>query len=303
MAIVIAILLALILVALISSNKDAATGVMSFIQIALAASMMLAIWGIVLGYMYWAYLSEEEHGWFQIILTVGFAIAPPVIMYMARKDIVSEYKFSKKSFFKKLSLYLLFAIAFWILAVLADETRKNFPFMGTALLIAGLLITGNILLTRTFKHPTRWKLIWFGSGEPFEIAETEFNLFEEKEKKRREEFEKSSKNLSDNERNLIEEKFKSELNKAVEKRFETQEELEKMQYKEDAVLTFFWYLFIFGCFSLISIFWDFAFPYVLDFKLINGQSWLATTALAGFIFFTVVGIYASIDKYIINSNN
>ena len=125
MAIVIAILLAMILVAMVSSNKDAATGVMSFIQIALAASMMLAIWGIVLGYMYWAYLSEEEHGWFQIILTVGLAIAPPVIMYMARKDIVSEYKFSKKSFFKNSSCRVQKTFLFFFLPSRRGGDRRH----------------------------------------------------------------------------------------------------------------------------------------------------------------------------------
>ena len=303
MEIVIAILLAMILVAMVSSNKDAATGVMGFINIALAALMMLAIWGIVLGYSYWAYISEDDHGWFQIILTVAVAITPPAIIFMARKDIVKEYKSSKKSFFKKLSLYLLYAIGMWILAVLGDQTRKNFPFMGTALLIAGLLITGNILLTRTFKHPTHWKLIWFSSGEPFEIAEKEFQIFEKKEKMRWAEFEKKSPNISEEDKNLEKEKFSVIMNKAVATRFEVQEELEKKEYKEDTVLTIFWWFFVFICFGLISIFWDFAFPFVLAFGFVNGHSWLATIILTGLIVSTVVGVYTFVDEFIIKNND
>jgi hypothetical protein len=80
-------------------------------------------------------------------------------------------------------------------------------------------------------------------------------------------------------------------------------ELEKKEYKEDTVLTIFWWFFVFISFSLISTFWDFAFPFVLAFGFVNGHSWLATIILAGLILSMVVGIYALIDEFIIKNKD
>lgn len=63
MEIVIAILLALILVAMVSTNKDAAQGVGRVIRIGIFLFFIGLAWVILIGYSVFYYFSYTEQGW------------------------------------------------------------------------------------------------------------------------------------------------------------------------------------------------------------------------------------------------
>ena len=85
---VIAILLGLILVAMVSSNQAAAAGVWTVVRFVLWGIVLLAGWGVLIGYSVWFYATYPPSvEWTQIIGVACAVIFPPILLWFSRKEI------------------------------------------------------------------------------------------------------------------------------------------------------------------------------------------------------------------------
>jgi len=81
MEIVIAILLALILIALVSGNKDAANSVGKVIRIGLFLFLISLSWFILIGYSIFYFFSYTDKGWYSALGIVALVIIPPLFAW------------------------------------------------------------------------------------------------------------------------------------------------------------------------------------------------------------------------------
>ena len=280
---IVAILLALILVAMISSNKDARFGVQSFLTILIALLLILAIWMTFAAWnLYFFFENDDsEKTWYFKALSITFSIlTPPILLWINKNYLLKLFKNEKKKFFKLLSFFLIGVIGFNSLLLLFHIIKKEAPFFGWALLISASLVTGLILLERTFKRPYNWKSIWFGNDDPYEIASKEYDLFEDDLARRKEAIENARQTLSIEEQDEINERFSEERRNAINKKFALEEKLIKDSDK-NYILYIFWWSIIFLVFGFLGYVWDYVLALVMEFEFIKGRVWLACVIIVG----------------------
>lgn len=96
MEIVIAILLALILIALVSGNKDAANSVGKVIRIGLFLFLISLSWFILIGYSIFYFFSYTDKGWYSGLGIVALVIIPPLFAWGSKNDIKALFKQSER---------------------------------------------------------------------------------------------------------------------------------------------------------------------------------------------------------------
>jgi hypothetical protein len=216
---------------------------------------------------------------------------------MNKNYLLKLFKTEKKKFFKHLCLVLIGIICFYALLLLFDTIKKEAPFFGWALLISASLVTGLILLERTFKRPYNWKSIWFGNEDPYEIASKEYDLFEDDLAKRKEAIENTWESLSIEEQEEINDRFSDERRSAIDKKFALEEKLIKDSEK-NYVLYIFWLSISSLVFGFLGYVWDYALALMMEFGFIKGRVWLASVIIVG-IPLTLIGLIIGIyEDYI-----
>lgn len=297
---IVALLLSLILVAMISSNKDARFGVQNFLTISTALFLLLVIWITFVGWNLYLYFENEDSdkAWYIHCIYITFwVILLPLLLWMNKNYWLKLFKNEKKKFFKSLSFVLIGIICFYALLSMFNTIKKEAPFFGWALLISASLITGLILLERTFKRPYNWKSIWFGNDDPYEIASKEYDLFEDDLAKRKEAIENTWQSLSIEEQEEINDRFSEERRSAIDKKFALEEKLIKDSEK-NYVLYIFWLSISFLVLGFLGNLWDYALALMMEFKFIKGRVWLASVIIVG-IPLTLIGLIIGIyEDYI-----
>jgi len=158
MAIVIAILLALILVAMMTSNKAASEGVFHAVRIAFITGLIILTWLIFIVYSSLYYSEYSSQSWYDLIGVAVVCLAPPVAMWIGRDDLKAFFKQEdQKKVFKVLLLWLLAAIVISVVGLTYQEYKKTNPYLGQQILWVGLAITGFILYRRSLKYPRGWR--------------------------------------------------------------------------------------------------------------------------------------------------
>ncbi len=277
MAIVIAILLALILVALVSSNKNSASAVFKVLRISLVSMLVGLIWMVWAGYLAWYFLNSEEQNWYELISIIIGILLPPVILWINRNGVKEFFKSSNLRIFTTLSLMLFGVILFAIFGVIVQDIKKDNPNVLLYANIAGILVTGFYLSTLTSTKGLSFKQAFGFPKEPYELAEIEFDDWYDKHIKERDLLLQSDeyRRLSDEEKDEVFDKFEKEYDAAIQKKFVRTEEIKKNPKRNEYVAMTFWFLVVFLSFQLIGLSYDFAHEYVMTLDFIKGRSWLA----------------------------
>jgi hypothetical protein len=294
MEIVIAILLLLILVALVSGNKDAANSVGKTIRIGLFVSLIGLTWLILIGYSIFFYFSYSEMGWSDVI-GLAIPVLLPAFYLWANKDSVKAlFQKDNKTVFKTLSYFLLGAIAWVGFGIWFQEQKKIDPNIGWVLLGVGLIITGGILVIRATENG--WKKAFTFPSSLAEEIERKYVQLRLELLDRRNELEagwKGGKAELDDLFNDFSKRFR-ELDK------EEEAELHKAfagKKKEDWVLLAFYWLLAFVVFGLLGQLWDLVYDWVFTLSFVKGRSWVANGAMILALFGVVGLVFGLIDEH------
>jgi hypothetical protein len=297
---IIALLLALILVAMVSSNQMAAAGVWKVIRMALVALSFFVAWGILIGYVVWYHATYSEGEWGQIIGIASALIIPPVLLWINRKAIADLYEKDKKALFKMVAIAVGYAAVIMVLIVVVRDLKAAYEYSGWLILIVPMILTGAILIWRSLTGAKNWKEVWFGSStpDPWVIVNDERRLAESSELVAWEEIIKNWDELTEDEQEALRD-ARHERILAREERLDILErKLEaerKIRDKKEnwTVSGIFFLCAIFTVIGLIGVAWDFAFAYAMELKFVKGRSWVAVgvVVVAGFF---ILGILASI---------
>lgn len=286
---VIAILLALILVALMASNKDAARSVKTVFIWSFAIFVALVLWASFLGALLWMNSVDAESGdWKTAIAFALGGLIPPILFWVSRQEFKDTYRKSTKAGV----LFSLKYVGTWILVIgflvggkLLEIEKLLVP---TLVGIAGL--TGLILILRTVSgDPLRE--VWLGPKEPDSV-------WDKCESRRRELYEKDAEiwdkdqekwdSKSTLEKEAIhaaafqrEKAIEDEI-KAIEEKYNTQLEA----WRNRPTLTFryiFWMSLLILAFQFVGDAWNAAHSLAMEISFVKGRSWLAHGLVAGTI--------------------
>lgn len=294
MTVLIAVLLAFILIAMVSSNKDAAAGVWRVLQTVLWGALFLFCW--LMFVVYWVWLEEAyptTHGeWWT---TIGLVVAvawPPIAIWLTRKDIYAAYKKDKRQTIKR-GLILGGQIIFVMVAiVLGREFHTNYPGWGWSFVLVPLVLLAMILVFRSLSEPSAWREIWFGPQELPEVwmvIESERERLNSELQGDRDRFEKNDMTTEELEewRTSYDAKVKEhrEYLDELEVRLISERQARAIESQKISVRGLFWFFLIFAAFGLVGIMWDVGFEYAITLPFVGGEVWAAgTIVVLGFIF-------------------
>ncbi|MDP2165111.1 MAG: hypothetical protein Q8K21_13005 [Hydrogenophaga sp.] len=287
MSLVIAILLALILVAMVSSNKAAATGVWTVIRFALWGALAVICWGLFIGYFVWleeVYPSGASE-WMQVGGLLCVAMFPPVYLWLSRKSIADAYKKDKWTAIKGGLTYAGYVVLWMVGMVLVREVQMTVPNGGWLLILLPLVGIGSVLIFRTLLNPRGWREVWLGPPplpEPWEVVAAEGDAFQQAERAAFPDWSdwtvEQIQSWKDDRtvREIATEKRLQEMRKRLEA-----EKAERTRSEAWSMRGFFYLFSLLAAFGLLGILWDFAFDYAMGLAFVKGQAWLAGATVVG----------------------
>jgi hypothetical protein len=304
----IAILLALILVALISSNQQSAIGVKRVIKYTLVTVLLLIVWALLIGYaMIYSEISKASD-WSQTI-SIGLAlIAPPSLLWLNRKPIIENFSNDTKAASKS-ALKFTGYVSVWLIAGLIYQLVKASEPEAEWMLILGLLATsGLVLIYRTITNPSIRKEIWFGPYFGFDPWADLYNERDNAIDVENERWEKTTETwpeFSQEKKVELEKLHKANL-ASIEVRFETSKSA--LVAKQEAAknlpllsaMSIFWISVYLAVFTTVGIVWDYSYAQALDTKFVNNRSWLAALTVIG-TWLVVIGlIFSAMESWTSN---
>lgn len=301
MEIVIAILLLLILVALVSGNKDAASSVRKTIRIGLFVLLIGLSWGIFIVYSIFYYFSYTDQGWYAGLGIALPVIAPPLIAWLGRDDFKALFKQDNKTIFKTLTYILLGVIAWVTVSILYQEQKKVDPNIGWVLLIGTFAISGFVILNRCLEKG--WKTSLTFKGSLWDQVNDKYEKLRNEEYARWAEIDKNWNGDKD-----VPEYYRlsSENDEIIERLFkECDQELDKVRgvkKKEDWWLFAFYYSIAFIFFGLMGYVWDYVFAWVMTLKFVGGKEWMAYLTMIGVPLLAIGGVIGMVDDANKNKN-
>jgi len=295
MEIVIAILLALILVALVSSNKDAASSVSKAIRIGLFLFLIGLTWLILIGYSLFYFYSYTDMGWYSMLGLVVPVVIPPLLAWFAKEDIKRLFKEDNKTIFKTLAYILLGVIAWVTVSILFQEQKKVDPNFGWVLLIATFVISGIVIFSRCMEKG--WKHALTFKPSPWDQVNLDYDKLQDEENARWQAFAETYTGNKDGfeYEQLMDEHF-ARYDAIDKERYEQLEKVRGVKKKEDWWLFAFYCSLVFICFGLLGYVYDYAFDYVMTLKFVKGREWVANATLIGAIVLSISGIYGMVDE-------
>jgi hypothetical protein len=294
--IVIAILLALILVALVSGNKDAASSVGKTIRIGLFLLLIAISWFILIGYSVFYYFSYTDQDWYSALGIAVPIVLPLLYAWVGKNEIKELFKKDNKSIFKIL-FYILLGVIGWVtLSILFQEMKKTDPNLGWTILIYGVIISGSVILNRCLNKG--WKNALTFKLSPWDQVVQNYDELQAEENKRWAKFSESWTGDKDDYeyKDLMEEHFKKydaldrECNEALEK-------VRGVKKKEDWWLFAFYFFITFIGFGLLGYVWDYVFDWVMTLTYVKGREWVAYLTIIGVPLLVIGGVMGTIDEY------
>ena len=278
--VVIAILLLLILVALVSGNKDAASSVGKTIRIGLFLFLIGLSWLILIGYSVFYYFSYTDQGWYSALGIAVPVVLPLLYAWVGKNGIKELFKKDNKSIFKML-FYILLGVVGWVtLNILYQEQKKVDPNIGWTLLIFGVIISGCVILNRCLDKG--WKTSLTFKPSPWDQVVHDYDVLQAEENKRWAKFAESWTGDKDDYeyKHLMEEHFDKydaldrECDAALEK-------VRGVKKKDDWWLFAFYFFVSFIGFSLLGYVWDYVFAWVMTLNYVGGREWMAYLTMIG----------------------
>lgn len=299
MAWVIAILLALILVAMMSSNKDAASGVFKVAHAALFITWLLIPWLIYISMTVWSIVnSSDQNEWFHYFL-IGLALlVPPVVIWFNKKHLINLFKEDKKAAYKYVGQFTLYLSVAFVTAVVFHYLKIEYPNIGWVILISGLLVTGLILIAKESNQGKSIKQILVSNpfDDPWERAYKEIEPLEVQNETAYKKALDKWESLSVDEKSDIEDKYSNTVVQLEQQRRELEEKYSQ-KGNENYLGQAFWGFAVFTIFGLIGVIWDISYEIALGLDFVKGNEWKARgTVLIGFFF--VIGVIAAITDEI-----
>jgi len=299
MAWVIAILLALILVAMMSSNKDAAGGVFKVVHIALFMTWLLIPWLIYISWTIWYVLNNpDQNEWFHYLL-IGLALlVPPVIIWLNKNHLINQFKENKISAYKLVGQFILVLSACFLFAVVFHHLKIEYPNIGWVILISGLLITGLMLIAKESNQGKSIKQVFTANplDDPWERACKEIEPLEFQNEAAYKKALDQWESLSIDEQFDIEDKY-SNTKVQLEHKCRELEKKYSQNRNENYLGQAFWGFAVFIIFGLIGVIWDISYEIALSLDFVKGNEWEARgVVLLGFL--SIMGAVGAITDEI-----
>lgn len=301
MTVVIAVLLALILVAMVSSNQSAASGVWAVIRFAIWGVASLFAWGLLIGYVVWFYSAYPPDGEWKLYLGLTcVVILPPLLLWFARQDIARAYRNNKWAAIKHGAVLVGYILAIMLIGVISAEIRSSFNYGGWLMILFTLAFTGVILLSRSIGGKYGWSEVWFGPpklAEPWRVLQQQRDDSDAMEEALWEKVDESWHELTPEEQDEYREQRGARIAEREERLSALSEKLEaeyaaRAKDEKWTVRGFFWLALIFAGFGLLGVLWDLCFAYAMNLKFVKGQAWLAGATVVGF-FLAIAGLLIS----------
>lgn len=300
MTFVIATLLALILVAMVSSNQAAATGVWMVVRFVLWGIAALIGWGILVGYSVWFYQTYPPAGeWKQILGIAVSVVFPPLWLWFVRKEIAKTWTNDRRAALKFGAFCVAYIVGIMVLGIVVAEVEAAYEYGGWAMVLVPLAVTCAILLWRSLTGSKGWHEVWFGphaTPEPWTVVVQEQDAFDLVEFAASEKVDEMWDEMTLEERNTWRDGHQARVMSTKVRLEELRKKLEaekKVRLKDESwsVMGFFWLFFVFALFGLVGILWDIGFAYAMELRFVKGQAWLARAvvvvsglAIAGLLF-------------------
>lgn len=304
MEVAIAILLALILVAMVSSNKAAADGVWKVVRWACIGGILFITWMALILYAVWFH-NEYYHGaeWKIIAGIAAFALLPPFLLLVGWKNVVKNWRADRRSTVKQGAIYVVCLVGVLIFMPVYQEMKKGAPNLGWSILIFVMGSSGLILTWRSLTRP-KSEYVWFSEPEvdsPWFVVQNERNAADQTEEALWNQFH-DMEDISAEQREAF-------VNESAARRATTTQRLKELNDKlveEKAardlqrnrwdLRSTFWLSFAFACFGLIGIAWDYSFNYAMTLTVIKGREWLAAVAVVVAGFAAVGLIFGAVEE-------
>ena len=290
MMLLIAILLGLILVAMVSSNKEAAAGVGKAVHFAVIGAAMLGAWIFLIGYAIWYYQAYEASDIGRIIGIASPVLLPPFLCWVNRKPMLKRYREDRKAALRSTSVFVGSLAATMVMMPLYQEMKKLDEHIGWEILLATLAVTVTVLFFRSLAAGGAWSQVWMGLpplADEWQILAEERDLARAGAEARYDAFDLARDGMTDEE--VAAYKRESEdLEKDSQARLDTlsaQLEGERIaRASNDASLSVakvFWFALIFSAIGLIVAAWDYAYGYAMGWAFVRGRTWMAVFVVAG----------------------
>jgi hypothetical protein len=290
MMLLIAILLALILVAMVSSNKEAAAGVGKAVQFAVIGAAMLGAWMFLIGYAIWYYQAYETSDIGRIIGIALPVLLPPFLCWVNRKPMLKRYREDRKAALRSTAVFVGSLGATMVMMPLYQEMKKLDDHLGWELLFATLAVTVTVLFFRSLAAGGTWPQVWMGLpplADEWQILAEERDLARAGVEARYDAFDLARDGMTDEEVDAYK-RESEDLEKDSQARLDAlsdQLEGERIaRASNDASLSVakvFWFALIFSAIGLIVIAWEYAYGYAMGWAFVKGRSWLAVLVVAG----------------------
>ena len=295
MAIVIAILLALILVAMMNSNKAAHDGVFNFVRISFIAGLIILTWLICVAYFIFFYSAYTTHEWYDLIGIIFVGVVPPLIMWFAREDLILFFKQEdQKKVFKVLLLCLLAAIFIALVGAVYQEYKKTNPYIGQQILWSCFAINGFILYRRSLKLPRGWRDLIDPPTTDTDNAYAEFCERNNQEFARFEQIEASFDSIDGAEEIRLKNENSEIFKKSQEILDKRLAEIASKRNIDDYLIQAFIYICVFIGIGWAIDLWWFAYDYALTLDFVGGSPMWA----GGFVIVLALGAIAVVNDLV-----
>ena len=285
MEVAIAILLALILVAMVSSNKAAAEGVWKAVRWVVIGTALLIAWCCIVGYMVWFYETYPSETWGKVTAIVLSILVPPTLFYINWNTITRSFEKDKRAALKWTAGFAGYLAVIMFLMAFFQEIRQSLPYFGWGILIFLMIFTGFVLTVRSVTWP-KGTHVWFNEPdkeEPWVVVEREDEAFREGERALWDELydaehTQAQRDTFDREREIRWAAF--ELRKLeLRAKLDAEKAAKQAADRKWNLRTVFWTAFVFSCFGLIGLIWDYGYAYAMTVPVIKGREWVAACAV------------------------
>lgn len=286
MEVAIAILLALILVAMVSSNKAAADGVWKIVRYALMGGVLFTAWMTLVLYSVWFYAEYPKSDWERIAGIAAVALLPPFLLFINWKTVVKSFQTDRRAAIKYTTIFVAYLVGLMIFMPVYQEMKKGMPYLGWAILLFSMFFTGVVLTWRSMTWPKE-QYVWFNEpdrDDPWLVVQNERDAATDAEEALWDKFQEAEDNTA--------KQREAFANESAARRAATTQRLQELSEKLEAekadrnkrnnslnLRSIFWLSFTFACFGLIGVAWDYAFDYAMTVPVIKGREWMATGAV------------------------
>lgn len=285
MEVAIAILLALILVAMVSSNKAAAEGVWKAVRWVGIGTVLLIAWGCIVGYMVWFYETYPSETWGKVTAIVLSIFVPPTLLYINWNTITRSFEKDKRAALKWTAGFVGYLAVIMFLMAFFQEVRQSLPYIGWGILIFLMIFTGIVLTVRSVTLP-KGTHVWFNEPdkeEPWLVVEREDEAFREGERALWDELydtehTQAQKDTFDREREIRWAAFE-QRKLELRAKLDAEKAAKQAADRKLNLRTVFWTAFAFSCFGLIGLIWDYGYAYAMTVPMVKGREWVAACAV------------------------